>query len=232
MLSGQSALVLHGCACAEPAPIHVTVPYFRNVERRAGLVVHRGAVKPQDVVEIGGLRTVVLEVALAEVLCRDDRRTAMSCADQALALVPGSERAEFRACVEERIRTRPDPRGRRQGLSLLDLASGRVESPMESWLLLTVADAGLPLPEPQFVIRDLEGREIYRLDFAWNAAQVGLEYDGYEAHEHRQDRDARRDEDLRRRGWVIIRAGIDDLKEPSALIARIRAALQRRGFTE
>ncbi|WP_446680251.1 DUF559 domain-containing protein [Amycolatopsis acididurans] len=103
---------------------------------------------------------------------------------------------------------------------------------MESWLLLTVADAGLPLPEPQFVIRDLEGREIYRLDFAWNAAQVGLEYDGYEAHEHRQDRDARRDEDLRRRGWVIIRAGIDDLKEPSALIARIRAALQRRGFTE
>ena len=230
VLSGHTALALHGCASAETSPIHVTVPYFRNKGRRPGLVVHRGVIEAQDIVERGALRTVVLDVALAEVLCRGDRRTALSCADQALALVPESERAEIRACVEERIRTRPDPRGRRQGLSLLELASGRAESPMESWLLLAVADAGLPLPEPQFVISDLDGREVYRLDFAWEALRIGLEYDGYEAHEHRHGRDAARDEDLRRRGWTIIRADIDDLKEPTRLIAKIRAALRGRGF--
>ena len=230
VLSGHSALTLHGCACADQAPIHVTVPYFRNLERRPGLVVHRGSVEAQDITEVDGLRTVVLDVALAEVLCRSDRRTALACADQALALVPESQRVEFRAWVAERIRSRPDPRGRRQGLSLLELASGLAESPMESWLLLAVADDGLPVPVPQFVINDLDGREIYRLDFAWVALRIGLEYDGYEAHEHRRDRDAARDEDLQRRGWSIIRADLDDLKEPSGLLARIRAAFRSRGF--
>ena len=230
VLSRHSALTLHGCAGGDRAPIHVTVPYFRNLERRPGLVVHRGSVDAQDIVELDGLRTVALDVALAEVLCRSDRRAAMACADQALALVPHSERAEFRAWVTERIWSRPDPRGRRRGLCLLELSSGLAESPMESWLLLAVADSGLPVPAPQFVINDLDGREIYRLDLAWETLRIGLEYDGYEAHEHRRDRDAARDEDLRRRGWSIIRADLGDLTEPSGLLARIREAFRSRGF--
>lgn len=230
VLSGHSALTLYGCTGGDRAAIHVTVPYFRNLERRPGLVIHRGSVDAQDITELDELRTVVLDVAAAEVLCRSDRRTAIACADQALALVPDSERAEFRASVADRIRSRPDPRGRRQGLCLLELASGLTESPMESWLLLAVADGGLPVPVPQFVINDLAGRAIYRLDFAWETLRIGLEYDGYEAHEHRRDRDAARDEDLHRRGWSIIRADLGDLKEPSGLLARIRREFRSRGF--
>jgi hypothetical protein len=230
VLGGQSALALHGCTAAETAPIHLLLPYFRKLRRKPGLVTHHGQVDPQDVEELGRLRVLRLDVALAQVLCRSDRRTAIACADQALAMVPEADRAEFRAWTEEHIRTRPDSRGRRRGLVLLDLSTGFAESPMESSLLLTVADAGLPVPAQQFPITNLEGRELYRLDFAWPALRIGLEYDGYEAHEGRQTRDAARDDDLQRRGWLIIRATVNDLKDPGRLITKIRSAFQQHGL--
>ncbi|MTD57707.1 DUF559 domain-containing protein [Amycolatopsis pithecellobii] len=230
VLSGESALALHGCSAARTAPIHVTLPYFRRGRDHTGVLIHHGSVDAQDITELHGLRVHALDMALAQVLCRADRRTAIACADQALALLPAIERAECRAWTEERIRNRRDPRGRQQGLALLDLATGLAESPMESSILLAIVDAGLPAPIPQYVITDLDGRDVYRLDFAWHELRIGGEYDGYEAHKNRKTRDAARDEDLRRRGWLIIRADVDDLKDPSRLIADIRAAFRHRGL--
>jgi hypothetical protein len=230
VLSGHSALTLHGCSAADIAPIHVLVPYHRKLRSRPGLSVHYGLFEEQDVEERDGLRVLALDVALAEVLCRVGRRIAIACADQALAALPEKERVEFRAWTEERIRARPDPRGTLRGLALLDLATGLAESPPESWILLTLVDGGLPVPEQQVKIFDLAGNEIYRLDYAWREARVAVEYDGYESHEWRRQRDAARDEDLRRRGWIVIRADTRDLKDPSRLLAAIRAAFRSRGL--
>lgn len=145
VLTGTSALAVHGCPAAEGDDIHVLLPYHHRVRRWPGVVTHRG----------------------------------IQCADQALAMMSaGGARAEFRAWAEARIRARPDPRGRRQGLALLDLATGLAESPMESWLLLTIADAGLPVPDQQFEVLNLAGKPIYRLDFAWPQLRIGSEYDG------------------------------------------------------
>lgn len=96
--------------------------------------------------------------------------------------------------------------------------------------MLLFDDAGLPRPTPQFVICDLSGREIYRLDFAWPELRIAVEYDGYEAHEHRAERDELRDRDLRRRGWIVIRATNSDLTEPSRLLEKIAAAFRARGM--
>ena len=85
-----------------------------------------------------GLRTLALDVALAEVLCRGTPRSGIACADQALAMLPEEARPEFRAWTEDRIRSREDPRGTRRGMALLDLANGLAESPPESWLLLSL----------------------------------------------------------------------------------------------
>ncbi|HKS47941.1 MAG TPA: DUF559 domain-containing protein [Amycolatopsis sp.] len=232
VLSGHSALVAHGCSAADPAPIHVLVPYHRNLGSRPGLLVHNGRFEWQDVTEIAGLRVLAVDVALAEVLCRGDRRSGIACADQALALLPENERAEFRAWTAERIRTRDDPRGKLRGVALLDLATGLAESPAESWLLLSLADAGLPVPQPQVQIFDIAGNVIYRLDFGWPEPRVAVEYDGYAAHENRKERDVARDEDLRRRGWTMIRADAADLKDPSRVVAAVRAAFRARGFAE
>lgn len=229
-LTGFTALAVWGCPAARTGPIHVLMPYHRRMKPRRDVVVHNGVFEVQDVHDVAELPTMALDLSLAEVLCRGDRRDAIACADQALALTAERERAEFRACVEERIVARRDSRGRRRARRLLGLATGLAESPPESWTMLLFDDAGLPRPTPQFVVCDLSGKEIYRLDFAWPDLRIAVEYDGYEAHEHRAERDELRDRDLRRRGWIVIRANSADLAELSRLLERIAAAFRARGM--
>ncbi|RZQ62894.1 DUF559 domain-containing protein [Amycolatopsis suaedae] len=221
---------MNGCTAADNAPIDLLVPYSSRVGDRSGLVAHRGRLDPADVEEVDGLRTVVVELALADLLTRGSRRSALACADQVLARVPAEAHAGFLDWVGMRIDERVDPRGRRQAHALLGLATGLPESPAESWTLLELVDGGLPPPVPQFPVTDLAGRVVYRLDFAWPDLRIAVEYDGYAAHLDRRGRDARRDEDLRRRGWIVIRADATDLHDPSRLIAGVRAAFARRGF--
>ncbi|MGM1060317.1 endonuclease domain-containing protein [Saccharothrix sp. Mg75] len=235
VLSNHTAAWLHGCTAASTHRVHLTIDYGRKLRLRSGLDVHHQSFHPDDVVEVDGLRCLTLAHAVTELLCRAPRGTALACADQALAQVTADERAGFKADLAERITTRADHRGRRQGMSLLDLATGLPESPPESALLLLIADAGFPLPEPQHSVRDLEGREVWRLDFAWPHARLGLEYDGHAAHADRRERDAARDDDLRRRGWRVLRADASDLRNPITLFNHLHAALggpqrRSRGF--
>jgi very-short-patch-repair endonuclease len=168
-------------------------------------------------VRIDGLGCLSLEATLVELLCRARSSTAPACADQALAFVAADSRAGVKTALAVRLARRPDSRGRRRGGFLLDLATGLPESPAESRLLLLVVERGFPVPEPQFKIRNMLGKEVYRLDFAWPDLRVALEYDGYEAHEDRRERDSARDADLRRRGWKVIRADASDLRDPTRL---------------
>jgi Protein of unknown function (DUF559) len=230
VLTSHTAAFLHGCSAADHGVIHLVSNYYRRVQRRGDFMLHQGTFDEQDVLDLDGLRVLVLEVAIAELLCRGVRTTALACADQALRGLSPSLRAEFKAEVDHRIQARPDPRGRRRAAVLLDLATGRPESPAESWLLLALFDAGLPVPESQFPVCDLDGRERYRLDFAWSEPMVALEYDGHAAHVERGDRDAAREFDLRKRGWIVIRATADDLRDPARVILAVSTALGRRGY--
>jgi hypothetical protein len=229
-LARQSALVLYGCSAARAAPVHILVPGQRGLRNRPGMVVHHGSFGSNDIALVDGLRTQALDVALADVLCRDDRRTAIACADQALALQPEADRPKFWAAVERRVVLRADPRGSLQARALLELTTGLAESPAESWTLLSLFDSGLPIPVQQYRVLDVSGREIYRLDFAWPELRIAVEYDGYEAHEGRGVADQAREEDLRRRGWIVIRSDAADLRDSSRLITAVRAAFRVRGL--
>jgi very-short-patch-repair endonuclease len=229
-LTGFTAAWLYGCTAAEPGVVHVLTSYHRNVPLRPGLAVHCGSLDGLDLTDIGGLPTVGFDFAIGEVLCTGSRSVALACADQALALAPQAQRAELRAAIRHRIDTRCDSRGRRRAHALMDLASGKVESPAESAMLLTIYDAGLPLPAIQVSVNDMMGHERYRLDFAWEEPMVALEYDGYAAHEGRFDRDAERDRDLAARGWLVIRARAADLRSPGRLMDELRAAFTARRF--
>ncbi len=80
------------------------------------------------------------------------------------------------------------------------------ESYGESWTRLRVADAGFPRPDAQVSVV-VDGFELYRLDLAWRARRVALEYDGEEHHSTRaqQAHDRRRREDLEQRfGWTLL----------------------------
>jgi hypothetical protein len=229
VLSGQTAAALHGCtAAADCVDIHVTVPYECRVRSRPGLILHRDRFDEADVTARMGMPVLVLDLAIADLLCTQSRRLALACADQALAALPPNQRETFRAEVDDRLVHRDDRRGTRRAEVLLALATGLAESPPESWLRLLVADAGFPLPEAQFEIRDLEGRLVYRLDMAWPESRVALEYDGYEAHEGRSEADAERDRRLGGRGWTVVRARAQDLSKPDRVIGELHTAFAAR----
>lgn len=228
VLCGLTAARLHGCTAANTSPIHVLMRYERRMQARAELRVHRGWFSDEDVTEIEGLSVLALDRTIADLLCTYDRREALACADQAAALHPEPQRARFIAAVGLELDQRRDRRWTRQAADLLRLIDGRVESPPESWLRLLVVEAGFPPPAVQFPIADRDGVLVYRLDLAWPEIRIALEYDGYEAHVSRQVQDAARDADLARRGWLTVRATVDDLRHPRRLLDELTRAFRER----
>lgn len=91
-----------------------------------------------------------------------------------------------------------------------------------------MVEDGLPIPEPQFKVRTIDGELLYLLDMAWERVRVALEYDGYAAHETRAAYDAERERRLAQRGWIIVRARAADLADPSRVLAELCAAFAKR----
>lgn len=227
-LTGRTAAWLQGCAAASSPTVHVLVPYSRWVRSQQGLVVHHGRTIAADVVRIQELRVVALEAAITGLLCTDSQRTALALADQAAAQLPATDRAEFCARIADRLAARPDRRGTVRAAGLLDLVTGKADSPPESWLRLLVVETGFPPPVMQYEVVDLHGRVRWILDQCWPELRIALEYDGHEAHEDRQDEDAARDTDLERRGWVVIHVRAGDLQNPERFLRKLWDAYRRR----
>ncbi|SDH59191.1 Protein of unknown function [Actinokineospora alba] len=230
VLTSHTSAWLHGCTAADQGTIHVLSSYDRRARKRPGIAFHNGSLDTIGIGRIHGLRVVDLAFAIAEILCAAPRATALACADQALAQASDQDRKGVHDAIGYRLDTRADSRGRWRAWALLDLATGRPESPAESALLLAVVDGGLPVPVAQHPILDIDGRERYRLDFGWPDPKIALEYDGYAAHEGRLQRDAARDLDLARRGWLVIRATAADLRDPSRFMSELRVAFAARRF--
>ena len=229
-VGGPTAAYLHGCRSMSPTPVHLVVPYSRGLRSRPGLVVHNGPLPDADRDVVAGLPVLGLERVLTDVLCTSRPSDALAVADEVLATFEPAQRDAFRAVIGRRLERRRDPRGTRRGARLLAVATGLAASPAESWLLWRVVDSGFPVPEVNWRLIGLDGIEIYRLDLAWPELRILVEYDGYAAHVGRESEDAARAEDLRRRGWIIIRAVADDLASPGRLEAELERAFGQRGI--
>jgi len=119
---------------------------------------------------------------------------------------------------------------------VLRLADGRIESIGESRTFWCCYQHGLPMPEPQYKVRDPYGRVAARVDFAWPQFGVFLEFDGMIKYE-KLLRPGQRASDVvvkerdrealicRLTGWRCIRVTWADLASPARLAARIREAL-------
>jgi very-short-patch-repair endonuclease len=116
--------------------------------------------------------------------------------------------------------------GRQRIAGVLDQVNSDAESPMESRLRVVLLDGGLPRPVSQFEVRDRDGRLVARLDLAYPAKRVGIEYEG----DHHRERTAfRRDiarvNALQQLAWTIVRATADDVRNPAKLLRLIRQLL-------
>jgi hypothetical protein len=229
VLAGPTAAYVHGCRSVEPLPVHLVVPYGHWLRSRAGLVVQNGRFLEIDREIRDGLPVLSLERVLTDMLCRARPPDALALVDETLAMIDPDQREAYRAVIARRLEQRRDPRGTRRGARILGAATGRAASPAESWFLWQIVDCGFPSPEVNWSLCGLDGREIYRLDYAWPELRIAVEYNGYAAHKGREAEDAARIEDLRRRGWIVIVVEADDLANPGRFEAALDGAFRRRG---
>ena len=122
---------------------------------------------------------------------------------------------------------------------VLRLSDPRFESVGESRTYYLCFREQLPMPEPQYVVRDDSGRIVGRVDFAWPELGVFLEFDGnvkYEKFLREGERPSdvvvrekeREQEICRITGWRCIRISWADLAHPARTAAMIRRALAPR----
>lgn len=115
--------------------------------------------------------------------------------------------------------------------SMLKLVDGRRESVGESRCGVELALAGIDVT-PQVPIVDEHGNFVARVDFLIDGTRVVIEFDGkvkYATGDPQVLWDEKRREDrLRRLGYVVVRITWAQLERPGAVAAAVRAAMRSR----
>ncbi len=117
-------------------------------------MVHQGRIAEFEVVELDGLRTQVLDAALAELLCRSGCQVrALACVQEAMRQAesararfegPGESAERLRAMVAERVAGRRDRRGTRRARAVLELARDPGGGPTSASETVKPVGAGHP----------------------------------------------------------------------------------------
>lgn len=211
--------------------VHVTRRDRRAGRREAGVVQHRGQLLPGDVITLDGQEVTHPTRTALDITTIGDTETSLCVVNHMLH----TGRTTLLDLAERYRSMNRNPQTLKTDL-VLRLADPRVESVGESRTFFLCWRHGLPAPVPQYVVRDADGREIARLDFAWPEYGVWLEFDGREKYsKHLRNgetataavlREKRREDRIRElTGWRCIRITWSDLMDPARTVARIRAML-------
>jgi hypothetical protein len=230
VLFDESAVVSHASAARLlrlPVPSspdeHFTVLDARLRRRREGVVCH---VDPAiDVTIHRGRRTVstpTLFVQLAESL------------DLVDLVVVGDHLVRRGLTTRESLTGAAAESSGRVGRRAREAASYvrlRVDSPMETRVRMLLVLAGLPEPEVNLTLRDVNGEPVRRFDLSWPGVKVIVEYDGrhHVLREETWERDLERREWLDDDGWrvlVVTARGI--YSDPERTVERVFRVLRAR----
>lgn len=209
--------------------VHVTTRRRETRPHRPEITAHLCTQAALDVVQVGALPVTSPEqtwlqlarcLPLADVVVLGDamlRRTA-----------PVTDVGRLEALM---LRTHK-MRGLAACRAALELMVPGTDSTMETRTRLTLVLAGLPCPEVNTPVYDDAGHFVALPDLQYHRLKIAIEYDG---DVHRSDpaawrRDIERRQRLEDAGWLIITATADDvLRFPERLVARVVAAVRRRG---
>jgi very-short-patch-repair endonuclease len=223
VLAGYSAAALLGADCASPgAPAEVLVA--TNSRPHPRLRIRRGRASGADLTVVEGVRVTSPSRTAWDLARRLPVVDAVVALD-ALARVGGFAPADLLA----RASAEPRSRGVRRLADVVAQADPRAESPPETRLRLLLRGAGLPVPEVQYQVRDEYGFVLARVDLAYPAARLAIEYDGSGHLDPRRTlRDRQRDLELADLGWDTMRLGQDDLDTPPQTAHRVARRLEQR----
>ncbi len=223
-LTGPSAAWWYGIRLAgNDDRVVAASPRLVHVDGPRGVVIHQTPLDLQDITAAAGLKITTPARAAWDVATLEALPTAVAAIDAMLhAGVLNTGDLTSRIALSSGLWRVSRAR------HVLSLVDGRSESPPESRLRITFLDAGLPPAVPQYEVRR-NGEFVARVDLAWPAARVAVEYDGaHHADPLQMRRDRRRLNALVDAGWLIIHATASDLYAPTTLIAQVRAALRGR----
>ncbi len=218
--SHHAAVVLHGLPVhgVDLALVDVAAAVGTS-KRRGGTHVHR---LETDLVEASGLPAVPVAHACAVLATASGVESGVVSMDGALHATACST-AELEAAIEAL--------GERTGIGrareALRLADGAAESPGESRTRVLLSGLGVPV-RSQVDLFDADGH-IGRVDLLVGD-RVVVEFDGMVKYEGAGGREAlarekRREERLRDAGYRVVRVLWSELRQPAAVLARVRAAL-------
>ena len=237
VLSHVSAAIEHGAEVwdIDLSVVHITRLDGRAGRREAGVEQHRGILAEDDVQVVDGVMVVSPARSIVEVSARYNVEHSLVVANSLLH----RRATTLELVAAEAIKTDRWPNTPATRI-VVRLADRRIESVGESRTSHVIWSQRLPRFEPQYEIRDEDGRVVARVDFAAPALGVFLEFDGRIKYQGLRGRSL--DEVLleeRRReamicaltGWVCVRITWADLMHPERLARRIRAAIDSRRTT-
>ncbi|MGP3536185.1 hypothetical protein ACTU3I_15420 [Microbacterium sp. RD1] len=209
----------------ERSPIlHVSTPPGRRAPQGKTTRGHQVDLPAGDVTSVDGVRVTTPARTFCDLASVLDLPVLVAVGDRLLARGDATI-TELTHAVLTRTDKRFAPLLRRA----LELLDERSESPKESELRVLLCEAGLPAPEVNHVVYDSEGVFVARVDLAYVAQRIAVEYEG---DHHRDPAQWRRDLARRRRlealGWTYLTVTQADLTDPTAFFADLTAALARR----
>ena len=224
VLAGYSAALLLGVDCApRNAPAEVLVPRFMRPV--TGLRIGYQRTPEEDLTEVRGCRVTTHERTAWDL----GRRLSLVEAVVAVDALARAGRFDPAQLLTRRAK-QPGAPGCQRLDEVVTLSRPRSESPMETRLRLALFRAELPEPEVQYEILDRDWNLVARIDLAYQAAKLAIEYDGA-SHSSRGQResDIRRDALLARYGWLTLRLTRRDVTTNlERTIRNIQGALRTR----
>jgi very-short-patch-repair endonuclease len=220
VVTGRVAAALHGSRWVDSdVPVELN---FANNRSPRGIVSRRETLLADEIARHGGLPMTSVPRTAFDLARRGPRRRAIADLD-ALA----NATCPFIDEVLEIAQRHPHLRGLRRVAALLDRVDDGAQSPPETYLRLSLIDAGFPVPQTQIPVARPGGRWYY-LDMGWPEVMVAVEYDG---EQHRTDRasyfgDVGRLEYLASVGWIVVRVLADHRR--AEVIIRVQRAWDAR----
>ncbi len=233
-VTGWAALRLHEAAYFDGRDTTGERPVQLVSGSSAGRRSHPGvrwsyeALPADDVIDMHGLRVASPARALFDELrLLTGERASVAAADMAVAA-----HAVRLSHAREYVGARTAWRRAGRAIRALERARAGVRSPMETALrLIWTDDAGLPEPAVNAMIFDRAGRFVACADLLDEEAGLVVEYDGAaHAGTTRRARDAEREEACRALGLEYTRVVSLDLRDPTRVVSRLRAARSRARF--
>jgi hypothetical protein len=206
-----------------PAAVEILLPPGVARPRMPGVVVYEAIVPVGEPVVVAGIPCappVRCAVDLARTLRRMDGLPVLDSLLHAELATPEELAVE--------VDRHHGLRGVVQARELVALADGRAECRQESQVRLVLIDGKLPRPDVQVWVYDRDGVALFRIDLAYEASRVGIEYDGATHLERDQLRhDRARGNWLDAEGWTMRHFTDRDLyHRPGHLVDVVRAALR------